>query len=30
MALRAAELGGAPSDAQSAAIRRLSEGLLAK
>lgn len=30
MALQAAELGGAPTDAQSVAIRRLSEGLLAK
>jgi len=30
MALNAAELGGAPTDAQSAAIRRLSEGLLAR
>jgi hypothetical protein len=28
MALEAAELGGPPTDAQSAAIRRLSEGLL--
>lgn len=30
MALQAAELGGAPTDAQSVAIRRLSAGLLAK
>ncbi len=30
MALTAAELGGPPTDAQSVAIRRLSEGLLAK
>lgn len=30
MALNAAELGGAPTDAQSVAIRRLSAGLLAK
>lgn len=30
MALQAAELGGAPTDAQSAAIKRLSEGLLAR
>jgi len=30
MALQAAELGGAPTDAQATAIRRLSEGLLAR
>lgn len=30
MALGAAELGGAPTDAQAAAIKRLSEGLLAR
>jgi hypothetical protein len=30
MALQAAEIGGAPTDAQAAAIKRLSEGLLAK
>lgn len=30
MALKAAELGGAPTDAQAVAIRRLSEGLLAR
>jgi hypothetical protein len=30
MALQAAELGGAPTDAQAVAIRRLSEGLLAR
>jgi len=30
MALDAAELGGAPTDAQAAAIKRLSEGLLAR
>lgn len=30
MALNAAELGGAPTDAQSVAIRRLSEALLAR
>jgi len=30
MALEAAELGGSPTDAQSVAIRRLSEGLLAR
>jgi hypothetical protein len=30
MALQAAELGGAPTDAQAAAIKRLSEGLLAR
>ncbi len=30
MALQAAELGGAPTDAQASAVKRLSEGLLAK
>ena len=30
IALRAAEIGGAPTDARAAAIKRLSEGLLAK
>lgn len=30
MALQAAELGGAPTDAQSTVIKRLSEGLLAR
>ena len=30
MALQAAALGGAPTDAQASAIKRLSEGLLAK
>ena len=30
MALHVAELGGAPTDAQAAAIRRLSESLLAR
>ncbi len=30
MALEIAEVGGAPTDAQSLAIRRLSEGLLAR
>lgn len=30
MALQAAEVGGAPTDAQAAAIKRLSEGLLAR